>query len=367
MPIKMSVETILYLGAASGTSLDRAQALRRLGCSVFHVDPYKLLPNSALVGRLTWKVGGHFFAPLLESRLKKVICDRRFDLCLVDTGEYVTPSVLRLIRQYAEKIVNYNVDDPTGRRDGRRFHAYRQAIRHYDLAVVVREENAEELRALGVEHVHRVFMSFDEVSHAPRELTGEDRKAWASDVLFCGTWMPERGPFMMELIRARLPVTIRGDSWYKAPEWNELRSYWKGAGIYGDDYAKAIQCARISLGLVSKGNRDLHTTRSLEIPALGGLLCAKRTPEHSQLYVEGREAVFWETASECVQVCKELLSDEARRRAIAEAGQKRAWGAAHRNETVMRSILDRVQRLAASPRRGEKAREDYRFAPAGNS
>ena len=66
-----------------------------------------------------------------------------------------------------------------------------------------------------------------------------------------------------------------------------------GPAIYGDDYLKAIQLAKVSLGLLSKGNRDLHTTRTFEIPYCGGLLCAERTSEHLQLYQEDVEAVYW--------------------------------------------------------------------------
>jgi hypothetical protein len=96
----------------------------------------------------------------------------------------------------------------------------------------------------------------------------------------------------MELILLGVPLTIRGSGWHKSPEWSHLKGYWKGGSIHGDDYAKAIQCAKVNLGFVSKENRDLHTTRSSEIPALGGFFCAERTSEHINMYVEGEEAFF---------------------------------------------------------------------------
>src|SRR3984893_15402741 len=99
--------------------------------------------------------------------------------------------------------------------------------------------------------------------------------------------MPERGPFLARLIELGIPLTIRGNRWNKAKEWPLLENFWQGPGVYNDeDYAKAIQCAKVSLGLLSKGNRDQHTTRSMEIPSLQGLLCAERTREHESLYRE---------------------------------------------------------------------------------
>jgi spore maturation protein CgeB len=160
--------------------------------------------------------------------------------------------------------------------------------------------------------------------------------------LFLGTWFPERGPFLLELIELGVPLTIRGANWQKAREWPELKGYFKGGQLEGDEYAIALQCAKVNLGLLSKGNRDLHTTRSLEIPALGALLCAERTTEHLELYVEGEEALFWDCAEECASVCHEALRDEERRQRIAAAGHARSIVNANHNENVVRAVIERI-------------------------
>jgi len=336
------VPSVLYLGVADGTSLDRAHALRRVGYQVDHVDLRDLLPKSPWVWRITWRLGGNFLSPLVLRALPGRLGQTRYDVCLVDSGEWVTPKVIRLLRKHAARVVNYNIDDPFGRRDRARSRAYRLSVASYDLCVVVRAENVAEAFALGARSVLRVFRSSDEVTHAPRIPTAADRQRLESDVLFLGTWFPERGPFLARLVELGLPLTIRGGNWNKAPEWPVLRPYWKGGAVHGDEYALTIQCAKINLGLLSKGNRDLHTTRSLEIPALGGLLCAERTSEHVEMYVEGEEALFWSDAEECAAVCLRMLRDEARRRDIAAAGHARHLRNGHRNEVVMRTIVEHV-------------------------
>jgi len=249
---------------------------------------------------------------------------------------------LSLLRKHAARIVNYYIDDPFGMRDGARSKAYRQSVPFYDLCVVVRADNISEAKDMGAKDVLRVYMSSDEVTHAPRVLTQQDKVQWDSDVLFLGTWFPERGPFLLELAKRGVPLTIRGANWNKAPEWRALRPYWKGGQLQGDDYAKAIQCAKVNLGLLSRGNRDLHTTRSLEIPALGGLLCADRTSEHVNMYVEGKEALFWSGAEECAAVCRSAMEDETRRRQIAAAGHARAIANGISNENVMKIVVERA-------------------------
>jgi spore maturation protein CgeB len=331
--------SILYFGPVSGTCLDRANALRRLGHRLDHIDLRLLLPSTPWVDRVTWRLGGNLLHPWLAHSLSKRLAGTQFDACYVDGGEWVTPAIIALLRRHAGKIISYSIDDPLGPRDGARFKAFRQSLPHYDLNAVVRHENIAEAYAIGAKDVIRVYRSADETSHAPRQLSPSDHDRWHSDVLFLGTWFPERGPFMLDLLRRGVPLTIRGSNWHKAPEWPQLKSHWKGGAIGDDDYAKAIQCAKVNLGLLSKENRDLHTTRSLEIPALSSLLCAERTSEHMAMYTEGQEALFWKDAEECAAMCRFALADDDRRREISLAGHQRVKNNGHYNEMILASIL----------------------------
>lgn len=145
---------------------------------------------------------------------------------------------------------------------------------------------------------------------------------------------------MAKLVRQGVPLSIWGGRWDKADEWLILRPHWRGPGLYdADDYAKAIQYAKINIGLLSKSNRDLHTSRSMEIPAIGGLLCAERTSEHQALYIEDKEAVFWNDADECAEKCLWLLENDNLRKNIASAGHKRCLKNGYYNELVLAQIL----------------------------
>ncbi len=332
--------SILYIGTNAGTSRHRALALQRLGHNAYIVDPFAFLPNNRFAGLWAWKTGSLFLEDFIRRRVLASIRDMRFDLTLVNGCELVGPSLVADVKHRFGTVVNYNNDDPFGGRDGRRSKLYLRALPSYDWVVVVRDCNVPEALAEGARNVLRVFMSADEVAHAPRQISRQDRQKWASEVLFVGTWMPERGPFMAQLIELGLPLSIYGNRWHRAPEWRVLRPFWRGPGLEAEeDYAKAIQCAKVNLGLLSKGNRDLTTTRSFEIPHLGGVLCAERTSEHSELYREDKEAVFWSSPEECVEKCMELLRDEAHRKRLAVNGRRRCLQNGTTNEKVMAQIV----------------------------
>jgi spore maturation protein CgeB len=335
--------SILYVGCNSGTSRHRALSLGRLGYKVRIVDPYTFLPSGRLTDYWVHHTGAFALENYIRARVLAAVRSAEFDLVWVNTGDLICPELVRDLKQQATCVLNYNNDDPFGTRDKNKWRLYLRSVPFYDLVVVVRDCNVTEAYKMGAIDVLRVHMSSDEVVHAPRKLSPGDCAKWQSEVAFIGTWLPERGPFMAYLVQHGVPLSIWGDRWSKADEWPILKPHWRGPGLYDDDsYAMAVQCAKVCIGMLSKGNRDLCTQRSFEIPQLGGLLCAERTPEHLSLYRQDVEAVFWSDAGECVEQCKRLLSDDVWRSQVARNGQLRSTRNATTNEAIVKQILARA-------------------------
>jgi len=343
---------ILYIGVQRGTTLHRAGALKRLGHEVIMIDPFSFLPAAGIaqkiVSKAIYEFGGGIFEPYIRKRLLAELQGVSADLAWVDHGELLGRGTIRALKRAYHFVVNYNVDDPFGPRDGRRFHLYRRAASEYDLLVVVREENVYEAKLAGARNVIRVYRSADEEAHARLAFEDRDYQRWRNDVVFVGTWMPERGPFFERLIKLGVPVKIYGDRWQKAKEWAILRGNWGGPGLSGRDYVSAIQYAKVCLGLLSKGNRDLHTIRSAEIPYIGSVLCAERTSEHLAMYNENEEAVFWSSPEECADKCFWLLRDNEARLEISRRGRERCIRNGMTNEVVLKEILSHIGRLKKS-------------------
>ena len=341
---------VVYVGDGfpGSTSGQRALALKRLGHQVVVLDPYAQFRKDmgSFRGALNFRTGYVF----LQSAIKKWLAGSlqnlaiRPDVVWVDMGEVLGPACMKELKSLNCPIVNYNVDDPTGKRDGNRFYSFIKSIPFYDLIVVVREETAGECKALGAKKVIHVFRSYDEEAHRPFESSDEIPENFRSEVAFIGTWMrnENRDEFLYELIRRHVPVSIWGDRWPKSPLFKQIKDHWRGGALYGRDYVKAIQGSKICLGMLSKGNRDLHTTRSLEIPYAGGVFCGERTSEHLMLYNEGKEAMFWSNPKECADLCLDLLADDARREQIRLAGMRKVRSLKLGHEDVCRQILNVV-------------------------
>jgi len=337
---------ILFLGRNSGTSKQRKEALLRLGHRVVHLDPHALLPSNPGLHLWEWHTGAMGLAEVVRRRALRSLSKASprhdfFDVAWIEQGNLISRRFVEDLKARIPRVLCYTIDDPFGGRDPRRWRQFFRALPSYDLLVVVRACNLREAYDRGARNVLRVFMSADEIAHAPRQLTADERRQWQSEVVFVGTAFPERGPFLAELVRLGVPLSLYGHRYRRLPQWPALRPHWRPANTESsEDYAKAISAARICLGLLSKGNRDQHTTRSMEIPSLGGLLCAERTPEHLALYEEDREAVFWNTPQECASKCLALLNDATRRETIAAAGRQRYLSNPWRNMAVVETILN---------------------------
>ncbi|MEJ0061035.1 MAG: glycosyltransferase [Terricaulis sp.] len=344
--------SIAFVGDSGGTSGQRLAALTRLGHRVTHVDPYAALAGVPFSGTWTFKTGALGLADFIKLHVLRALGDKRFDLVFVDSGDLIGPALVRDLKARSRVVVNYNVDNPFVPRDGRRWRLFLRALPHYDLFVTPRRANVDDAYRAGAKHVLRVTLSADEITHSTSAFTPEDLTPYKSEVAFVGTWMPERGPIMARLVEKGVPLRIFGNRWNKAPEYKTLAPHITLGALNGADYVKAVAGTQIALALLSKGNEDLHTQRSLEIPAIGRLLCGERTSDHVDFYREGEEAVFWSDADECAALCLSLLSDPARIDRIAAAGAARVRANQAFNEPILARILDEAfapRSLAAAP------------------
>jgi spore maturation protein CgeB len=334
---------ILYLGPERGTALQRILALRRMGHEVTPLDSTKAMQNLILpfplISACAVRTGALGLGGVFQRYVRSQVKGGCFDLVFVDHGPFLNPAAIGELRNAGGIVVNYNQDNPYVTRDGLKWRQFRRALPFYDLVVTPRASSVEPAKRAGARRVIAVNFAADEAVHRPIELTEEDRARYSAKVAFVGTWMPERGPFLLRLIERGVPLRIYGDRWKNAPEYERLRPHIASGDLAGDEYVKAIAGAAIAIGLLSKGNQDLHTTRSLEIPAIGTLFCAERTSDHLAMYKEGEEAVFFDSADECADLCLALLTQPDRIAKIAAAGAKRVRQNGDFNERLLGTII----------------------------
>ncbi len=337
----MSLE-ILYIGEPDGTSRHRAEAFRQLGHRVLH------LPGGPLPGFFSsqfHRIGYHTGQPFDLRRTNRALLDsiRRqdFDLVWIDKGMTIRPATLRRARAAhpGTAFVAYSPDDMFNPRNQSR--RYRACLPLYDLHVTTKSYNVRELSGMGAKRVLFIDNAFDPQAHRPVTLTPEECRVYSVGLGFIGDYEAERARTMLRLAEAGVRVDVWGTRWERARD-RHSNLVLRGRRVWDDEYAKAIAGTKISLGFLRKENRDLQTTRSVEIPACGAFMLAERTDEHLRLFVEGREAEFFGTFNELLQKSRYYLEHHDERERIAAAGRKRCIEGGYSNRDRLSRVVEHL-------------------------
>ena len=334
---------ILYFGDDSigSTSSHRAAAIRRLGHRVTVVNPLNLLPHYGK--HHSWfhyRTGYITLQQRLHRALAQVLSGLgiRPSVIWVNSGELFGSSILSWLQsQFSCPLVLYCNDDPTGLRDWNRFRSLRGSLPLYDLCICLRQSNELEWLALGVKKVLRVWMSYDEIVHFAAEHSVKPELK----VSFIGTNIPaeNRDRFIVDLLNAGIPFSLYGSNWNRSKHWNRLRPHWRGSSLSNESYSAQLAKVAMCIGLLSHRNRDLHTRRTMEVPAAGGVLLAERSSEHQLFFEEGFEALYWNTSTGCAELAHHMLSNESGLSALRSAGHQRLAEAGVGNEDVVCQAL----------------------------
>jgi spore maturation protein CgeB len=140
---------------------------------------------------------------------------------------------------------------------------------------------------------------------------------------FIGAYERERAESILFLAKNGVSIRVWGQGWNKKNYLSHPNIKIENMPLWGEDYAKAICSFGINLNFLRRVNRDLQTTRSIEIPACGGFMLAERTDEHLRLFDEGKEAEFFDSDEELLDKVRYYLAHEDELRLIARAGRER--------------------------------------------
>ena len=272
---------ILYVGVRDGTSLQRARTLADLGHRVVHL-PSGLSPANSwryqvqrVLRRLYGRDGMRPYPDVegANRAVRRAARRQRFDVLWVDKGLAIAPATLEAVRKHSPGAVllSFSLDDMMNVQNQSR--RYLASIPHYDLHVTNKSYNVHELSELGAKAVLFLDNAFDPKTHHPLELSEAERRRYAAGVGFVGYWERDRSELILGLCREGIEVCVHG------PRWSNLRDadprLQVGEPFLRDlDYTRAINATAINLGFLRKANRDLQTTRSIEIPACGAFLLA---------------------------------------------------------------------------------------------
>ncbi|HEY2012274.1 MAG TPA: glycosyltransferase, partial [Bryobacteraceae bacterium] len=138
-------------------------------------------------------------------------------------------------------------------------------------------------------------------------------------VVFVGHWEAHTERYVRALRTAGLDVRVWGHNW----RWAADPGLRRVVPLPHAEYVSTIARSGCALCVLSRANRNESTGRSFEIPAIGALMLAERTPEHTYLYGDDEGAILFSNEDELVSKARYYLGRPGERHRIAQTGQFR--------------------------------------------
>lgn len=299
--------------------------------------------------RIGWRLHWPFDSSNENRQLLRIARETRPDVVFIYNSRLVRRSTLRKIRkETGALLVYFSTDDALAKHNMSIW--MKTTFPTWDLFYTLKRFNVAELREEGVKLPVLTNNIFTPELHRPmtREEVGEGFESF--DLVFVGTFEPEREGSLRKLAEAGFRILIHGNAaGLLYGSWERL----KRAGITvrpaadGIEYARAIHHGKVPLGFLRKLNRDEITHRSFELPGMKRAMLGEKTPEHDLALVDGSEYIGFTDDDDLVAKARLLVEDAALRERVATAGHARVFASGYDVDTAMRRIVDDLRRFRA--------------------
>ncbi len=260
----------------------------------------------------------------------------KYDLVWIDKGVFVKPGIISKLRSQSKKLIHYSPDPAFTYHRSSLFY---KAIQYYDACITTKSFEEKAYYAAGVKKLIITTQGFQPLLHRPYHSFKEKK-----GIVFIGHYEKDREEILTVLLKKRYEITLAGVGWSFFASKNRNNNYlnYIGNGIFGKDYARAISSACISLGFLSKIIPELHTTRTLEIPACGTALVSERNIETQKMFSED-EVLFFNDKVELFDKIENAFGNMRMLKELTEKGMKKVMEGGYDYRTILHRIICQLE------------------------
>ena len=199
------------------------------------------------------------------------------------------------------------------------YEVFKRAISSYSGHFLWRESNMPDFRRYGAKYVEHCPPYYD-----PSWFENQDTRTVVRDACYVGHWEnDDRINFVEALVDEGFDIEIRGGMWDGAIAQANLEQLLPITHADRHEVADLYSTSMASLCFFSKKNKDGWTRRPLEVVASGGVLVCERNSESVTYFKDRKEAYFFSSPDELIDIFKLLKNDPNQRESVRKAGMKR--------------------------------------------
>ena len=263
------------------------------------IDFYK----KSILNKILFRCGFSSIYKQLNQSLLEDVDNFQPDAILVFKGMEIFPQTLEKLKDKKILLYNYNPDHPF------RFHSkgsgnqnVKDSIHLYDHHFCYSKTILEELKT-----TYKIKSgSWLPFGYVEARMPKNQENEFIRKVCFIGNPDKERMDIISKICQAGIPIDVYGVGWKQHLPKDEKVGVF--GPIYNDDFYRIAPSYAAQLNFFRPHNKNSHNMRTFEMPSLGCIMLAPKSREHELLFEHRKEAFFFSSIDELINLSKEILA-----------------------------------------------------------
>lgn len=240
-------------------------------------------------------------------------------IVIVTGGHRITSRTVKTLKDNGIVTALWTIDAPLN------FQPIIEVAPLYDHIFCQGTEAVELLNHAGIKGAHWLPVACDPSHHRPVELSAKERKHYGNDLVFVGSYYPNRAELFAELID--FDLGIWGPGWEKLHSYSPLRRFLRGGQLRPEVWLKIYSASRIVLAIHYQDHEKRFpvyqaSPRIFEALACGAFVISDNQRDVFSLFKEGEHLVRFSDSDDIVETITYYLDRPKERGQIAEQGRQ---------------------------------------------
>lgn len=237
------------------------------------------------------------------------------DICLVVGGQRTLPKTVEAIKKMGIKTALWTTDAPVD------FKNVLAAAPFYDHLFCAGTEALEIFQSRGWHHAIWIPFGCDPHFHKPVNLTSEEKRKYGKDIVFVGSFYPNRLSLLESL--AEFDIHVWGPYWSRMNPDSPLKGKVTSVKLNYDEWVKIYSAAKI---VIVVHYQDLKipchqaSPKLFEAMACGSCVFSDSQKDAKALFEDERHVVFFSDTKDLKRKIQYYLANAEKRREIARQG-----------------------------------------------
>jgi spore maturation protein CgeB len=293
------------------------RAIRALGHELLafedrqHIIPGRIRNLFPFLNRLDLRIINHRMLSMAE--------EAKPDIAIITGGHRISAETIHRLKARGVLCVLWTIDPPLY------FRPILDVAPFYNHVFCQGTEAVELFNKAGIKGAQWLPMACDPDYHYPVECTSEEKKKYGSDIVFVGSYYPERAALFEGMVD--LDITIWGPGWESVPQSSPLKGKIRGKHTTPDEWLKIYNASKIVLATHYQDPLNRFpvyqaSPRIFEALGCGAFVICDRQRDVFSLFKDKEHVIGFDDTSDLIDKIKYYLDHPAERVVIAKKGRE---------------------------------------------